>query len=198
MSTKIICGFPGSGKTKYYKDWSQYSPENVWRRYNNGEQVYNNLGFPCGEKIIDLDYRDYMWIKSDDKTEKSLNPDFPSNYINKIKEYMETEGIIFISTHNEVRKALENEGIPYTIILPTKDMKEMYTWRYEYYKENKDNDPNYKEVLEYINENWDELITELENDNYGSHVYLSSKYINYEYITNSVIDDIIPSYEVEE
>ena len=139
-----------------------------------------------------------MWIKSDDKTEKSLNPDFPSNYINKIKEYMETEGIIFISTHNEVRKALEKEGIPYTIILPTKDMKEMYTWRYEFYKENKDNDPNYKEVLEYINENWDDLITELENDNYGSHVYLSSKYINYEYITNSVIDDIIPSYEVEE
>ena len=29
MSAKIICGFPGSGKTKYYKDWSQYSPENV-------------------------------------------------------------------------------------------------------------------------------------------------------------------------
>lgn len=53
MRAKIISAFPACGKSTYYKNWSQYSSENVWRRKNNGEQVYNNIGEPCGDKILE-------------------------------------------------------------------------------------------------------------------------------------------------
>ena len=49
----VISAFPACGKSTYYREWSQYSRDNVWRKGNNGEQVLNNIGLPCGKKILD-------------------------------------------------------------------------------------------------------------------------------------------------
>ena len=52
-------------RVRIIREWSQYSKENVWRRQNNGEQVLNNIGLPCGKKILDSD--DLSWIEIDEE-----------------------------------------------------------------------------------------------------------------------------------
>lgn len=61
--SKVVSAFPASGKSTYYRECSQYSKENMWRKRNNGEQVFNNVGFPCGEKIIDSDSSQLVGLK---------------------------------------------------------------------------------------------------------------------------------------
>lgn len=39
MKAKIISAFPACGKSTYYKEWSQHSKDNVWRREADGNQV---------------------------------------------------------------------------------------------------------------------------------------------------------------
>ena len=125
MSAKIISAFPACGKTTYYKKWSQYSLENVWRIRNNGEQAYNNLGLPCGQKILDSDSSEFSWVKDEYGNNTSVrNPKFPQNYIDHIKEKMLTEDIIFVSSHEVVRDALKQNGIPYHIFYPKKEQKD--------------------------------------------------------------------------
>ena len=55
----VISAFPACGKSTYYREWSQYSRENVWRKMNNGEQVLNNIGLPCGKKILASDSSEF-------------------------------------------------------------------------------------------------------------------------------------------
>ena len=108
--TTIIMAPPFSGKTKYYKTWSQYCPENTWRKNNGGKQVYDNLGFPCGDKIIEIDCKEY--------TDECGNFDLDS-YMKAIKEGINNkEGFIFIASYKSIREALEKENIKYYLLYP--------------------------------------------------------------------------------
>ena len=187
MSAKIISAFPGCGKTTYYKEWSQYSPENVWRRDNNGEQVYMHFypDIPVGEKILDSDSSLFSWIydENGNKTDKR-NPDFPNNYIKHIKDHMETENIIFVSSHKVVRDALREAGIPYTLIYPEKGMKDEWIRRFK----ERGNDEAF---IKFQDEHWDEFIDDMENETYPEKVVLNNKYINYHAITVTLMNGII-------
>jgi len=96
---KIISAFPGIGKTTLV-------------------QINKNY--------IDLESSDYKWIDIDKTlpveerkgTAKTINPDFPNNYIKKINELTGMGFNVLISSHKEVREALQAQGIEYTIILP--------------------------------------------------------------------------------
>lgn len=108
---KIISAFPGIGKTTLV-------------------QINKNY--------IDLESSDYKWIDIDKTlpieerkgTAKTINPDFPNNYIKKINELTGMGFNVLISSHKEVREALQAQGIKYTIILPSLDMKDEMISRY--------------------------------------------------------------------
>src|SRR5574344_265312 len=172
-TAKIISAFPGCGKSYYYREWSQYSPENVWRKENNGEQVYNNIGLPCGDKIIDSDSSLFSWIYDENGNKTDVrNPDFPNNYIQHIKDHLHTEDIIFVSSHKVVREALEKEGIKYILIYPEKDMKEKFIRRFK----KRGNDEKF---IKFQEEHWDEFITDMENETFPDKVVLTSNFVNY-------------------
>lgn len=84
--------------------------------------------FPCTGKstfvnqckdlrLLDSDSSSYSWINKDDGT-RERNPEFPKNYINRIKECIGDYDIIFVSSHETVRKALAEAGINYILIYP--------------------------------------------------------------------------------
>lgn len=108
---KIISAFPGIGKTTLVQTNKNY---------------------------IDLESSDYKWIDIDKElsieerkgTAKTINPDFPENYIKKIIELTDMGFNVLISSHKEVREALQARGIKYTIVLPSLDMKEEIINRY--------------------------------------------------------------------
>ena len=90
------------------------------------------------KNYIDLESSDYKWIDIDKTlpieerkgTAKTINPDFPENYIKKIIELTDMRFNVLISSHKEVREALQAQGIEYTIVLPSLDMKEEMISRY--------------------------------------------------------------------
>lgn len=108
---KIISAFPGIGKTTLVQTNKNY---------------------------VDLESSDYKWIDIDKTLSieeckgiaKTINPDFPENYIKKIIELTDMGFNVLISSHKEVREALQAQGIKYTIVLPSLDMKEEMINRY--------------------------------------------------------------------
>ena len=191
MKAKIISAFPACGKSTYYKEWSQYSPENVWRKRHNGEQVYNNIREPCGEKIIHSDSSLFSWIydKNGNKTDKR-NPDFPNNYIQHIKDHMDTEDVIFVSSHKVVRDLLKEENIPYYLVYPKKDMKDEWMYRFK----NRGNDESF---IKFQDEHWDEFIDDMENETFPTKIVLED-YVNYNAITTTLMNGIMDYQEVAE
>ena len=108
---KIISAFPGIGKTTLVQTNKNY---------------------------VDLESSDYKWVDIDKTlsieerkgTAKTINPDFPANYIKKIIELTDMGFNVLISSHKEVREALQSRSIKYTIVLPSLDMKEEMINRY--------------------------------------------------------------------
>lgn len=189
MRAKIISAFPACGKTTFYKEWSQYSKENVWRRHNNGEQVLNSMDEPCGEKILDSDSSLFSWIydENGNKTDKR-NPEFPHNYIRHIKEHMDKEDIIFVSSHKIVREALKEENIPYYLIYPRKDMKREWMRRF---KERGNNEA----FIKFQDEHWDEFIDDMESETYPTKIVLNS-HMDQDAITLTIMHRIMDYTEI--
>ena len=75
---------------------------------------------------------------------------FPENYINHIKSNIGDADIILVSSHKEVRDALQNQGINFTLVYPKKDIKDEYIQRYI----DRGNDGKFVELLKQNWENW--------------------------------------------
>lgn len=57
---------------------------------------------------------------------------FPGNYIEHIKEKIkEEDAIIFVSTHDDVKQALVDNEIYFSLVYPTKELKNEYIKRYK-------------------------------------------------------------------
>lgn len=79
---------------------------------------------------------------------------FPENYIISIKEYMGYGSIVFISSHKEVREALYENGMWFTLVYPDVSLKQEYLGRY---KERGSSE----EFINLVDKNWDNWIQEL-------------------------------------
>lgn len=109
--SKIISAFPGIGKTILVQTNKDY---------------------------VDLESSDYKWLDIDKTlpiekrkgTAKTISPDFPNNYIKKINELTGMGFNVLISSHKEVREALQAQGVKYIVVLPSLDMKEEMINRY--------------------------------------------------------------------
>lgn len=119
-NTKIIAAFPACGKTYYFKN----------KALNISVLDSDSSKFSWME-VVDQEYE----MKNRGKTDyqqryiKVRNPDFPQNYINHIKENIGKVDYILVSTHEEVRIALENEGIDYYLVYPNTRLKEEWVGR---------------------------------------------------------------------
>lgn len=133
--TKVICGFPGIGKT-----------------YLFGKQ--DELGI----KISDSDSSKFSKLK-DSEGQLIQNPDFPNNYIKHIIDLIHGMDIqyILVSSHHDVREALANAHIPYTVIYPTKDMKDVYIQRYQ-------DRGSPEKFITFLTDKFDEFVEDCEND----------------------------------
>ena len=110
IDTKIFSVFPASGKTYMYEhqdDW--------------------NL------KILDSDSSEFSWMWKESEWSGDLvrvrNPEFPNNYIEHIKENIGKYDYIFVSSHKEVRDALDEREINFTIVFPEYKCKEEWFGR---------------------------------------------------------------------
>lgn len=110
--------------------------------------------FPgCGKSHMFRNQNDRIILDSDSSTfDKS---DFPRNYIEHIKENIGKADIIMVSSHKEVRDALVENNIDFTLVYPKNDIKEEYIQRYV-------ERGNNEQFVELLTKNWDDWITQLE------------------------------------
>lgn len=106
MNTKIISAFPACGKTHLHMD---------------ANKDYTTL---------DSDSSKFSWLL-DNKGDTTgvRNPNFPDNYINYIKANIGMVDYIFVSSHQEVREALEANDLSYAIVQPSAKLRSEWIGR---------------------------------------------------------------------
>jgi hypothetical protein len=111
--------------------------------------------FPgCGKSHLFRNKGDMKILDSDSSTfDKSQ---FPQNYIEHIKSNIGDADIILVSSHKEVRDALVDKGINFTLVYPNMDIKDEYIQRYI----DRGNDGKFVDLLK---QNWENWIEELEH-----------------------------------
>ena len=128
--TKIISAFPACGKTYVFENFND-------------------------KVILDSDSSKFSWVMV--ANQKVRNPDFPQNYIRYIKENIGKADYILVSTHENVRRALEDAEIDFYLVYPDRNLKEEWIGRC-FIRGNREN------FCWLIADNWDNWIDQLEQD----------------------------------
>lgn len=150
MKTQVISAFPCCGKS----------------------YIYNK--FKNKYKILDSDSSNFSWITVNGV--RTRNPDFPHNYIQHIKENIGKVDYIFVSSHLEVRQALDEEDIPFMTFYPHPDM--LNEWIGRMYQRG-DN----KYFIDFQINNWNNFTNNIVNEPYG---YQLIRLKNNQYITDYI------------
>jgi hypothetical protein len=103
-NTKVIAAFPACGKSYCFERNEDYI-------------------------ILDSDSSKFSWVYSNGLAPRYRNPEFPKNYIEHIKENIGKVDYIFVSTHEEVRNALSEAGIDFTLVFPEWSLREEWVGR---------------------------------------------------------------------
>lgn len=158
--TIVVSAFPCCGKT--------YAFEHFQNKYS----------------ILDSDSSDFSWSYKDgeDKnhyTERTRNPEFPSNYIKHIEENIGKVDIIFVSSHLEVREAMEERGIRYCTVYPNPDM--LNEWVGRMYRRGNDDD-----FIKFQIDHWDEFVKNIDYEPHGFIIWRlgSNQYLDVETLYN--------------
>ena len=126
------------------------------KRFNEHNSVDTLIvsAFPgCGKSHLFRNKGEKKILDSDSSTfDKS---EFPQNYIEHIKSNIGKADIILVSSHKVVRDALVNESISFTLVYPSRDIKDEYIQRYV----DRGNDDKFVELLK---NNWETWMDELE------------------------------------
>lgn len=115
------------------------------------------------------------------ETIRVRNPNFVKDYINHIKENIGRVDIIFVSTHLEIRQALQDNNIEYYTIYPSKNM--LNEWVGRMYRRGNDSEFIDKQI-----EMWDKNVGNIDNEPHGKFIYRLNA--NGGYI-GPVVEDII-------
>lgn len=133
--TVVVSAYPCCGKT--------YAFEHYQDKYS----------------ILDSDSSKFSWIHNEDGT-KVRNPEFPANYIKHIKENIGKVDFIFVSSHLEVRKAMEETGIRYCTVYPKKNM--LNEWVGRMYRRGSSD-----EFIKFQIDHWDDFVNHINLEPYG-------------------------------
>jgi len=138
------------------------------KKFNEHSSVKTIIisAFPgCGKSHLFRNKGDKQILDSDSsKFDKSK---FPQNYIDHIKSNIGLADMILVSSHKEVRDALVDNGIEFTLVYPNKDIKDEYIQRYI-------DRGNEEKFVELLKKNWNIWIPELEQQNGCEKIELSS------------------------
>lgn len=105
--------------------------------------------FPGTGKTYLKEFRPDLTIWDSDSSSFSKLPDFPQNYVDHIKKGIELNAdIILVSSHENVRKALFDNEIPFITIVPELEQKDDYIQRYK-------NRGSSREFIDLISNNWE-------------------------------------------
>lgn len=147
-SAMVISAFPGVGKSYIAQssgggildsDSSQFS----WLRDKNGNKILDGKGKPVRD------------------------PHFLDNYMQHIKDNIDDADIIFVSSHDNVRKALNDNNIKHCIVFPDDSMRDEMLKRYK----KRGNDTSFIEMMK---TNWDNFINGMKQDPCPNKVVLKS------------------------
>lgn len=109
MKTLIVSAFPACGKTHFH---------------TKGEKCDNYF------TTLDSDSSKFSWVlDSEGKSTGVREPEFPNNYIQYIKDNVGKVSLIFVSSHNEVRQALEDNLLNYVTVMPYPKLKDEWLQR---------------------------------------------------------------------
>lgn len=117
----VISAFPASGKSTISNNAGRYGLK--WCQLTlNKETGGLDINIPEGSGVPVFDSDSSLFDKAA----------FPQNYIAHIKSVLSQfdDVVIFVSSHEEVRKALHDEGIEFTLVYPQRELKEEYIQRY--------------------------------------------------------------------
>lgn len=140
--TKIVCGWAGIGKSF--------------------------LAQGTNFRAVDLDSAAFSWLKdAEGNNLPTRNPNAKTEYPAAIiKEFRSQKyDFLLVSTHDYVRKALQEEGIPYTIVYPSVDRKDEFLQRYTDRK-------NDEGMIKFLIGGWDELLRALKADEHALATHL--------------------------
>ena len=147
INTTIVSGFPAIGKT------------------------YTAKMFP--RAVRDLESSDFHW-NLHSNGEKELNPDWPLNYIDTIKT-LENSGmyrLVFVSSHEDIRKLMAEYGIKYTNIFPQDtDADKKYILNRMAQRKSPD------DLIWNIQENYSKYIESMKNDKGATHCLQINKQV---------------------
>jgi len=104
-------------------------------------------------------------LDSDSSTFDKAN--FPENYLDYIEARIAEGYTLFVSTHDTVRKGLEERGIRHTIVYPREAMKDEYMQRYK-----ERGSP--EGFLKLMDSKWEDFIASCKQSRANLHIELSS------------------------
>jgi hypothetical protein len=103
MSILVVSGFPGVGKSFFYK--------------RNQDTL----------SIADSDSSRFSWA---DEAKTIRNPHFIEDYVAHVRSIMREKDVVLVSSHLRIREALYREGINFICVYPYADQKEEYLRRF--------------------------------------------------------------------
>ena len=112
--------------------------------------------------IIDSDSSNFSWEEPGIR-----HPRFPENYMTHIKKFIGVVDYIMVSSHAEVRAALVDAGIDFTLVYPSVELKEEYLLRYR-----QRNSP--QKFVDFIEKNWYKFHDDLKAQKNCRHLLLHS------------------------
>lgn len=159
MNTVVISAFSCSGKSF---------------AFNHYQDKYS---------MLDSDSSEFSWLKDKNGINtKTRNPDFPANYIQHIKDNIGKVDIIFVSSHKEVRVALDAAKIVYCTVYPSANL--LNEWVGRMYRRG-----NKPEFIEFIINNWDGFMQEIKDGkNSGRATY---HLLNNEYLGGYILEHVV-------
>ena len=168
MSALVVCAFPGSGKSVFYQSYSVYE------------------GHANGIRILDSDSSEFSWVldENGNKTNQR-NPKFPLNYIKHIKDNIDKQDIIFVSSHELVRNALHDANINYINIYPKDNITNMKEWRNRFIQRG-----NSQSFIDIVMTNWSNWIKDMENDIFAMRKVSLDAYKGYPFINKELIKSL--------
>lgn len=104
MKTVIVSAFPACGKSWVFENQDKLSL-----------------------KVADSDSSKFSWVLDEEGLSTGArNQDFPTNYIEHIKSLVGEVDYILVSSHQEVRDALNEAQLPYVLVMPHRNL--MHEW----------------------------------------------------------------------
>lgn len=125
-------------------------------------------GFPGVGKSFTTKYlKQKGYVISDSDSSLFDKSDFPKNYINHIKTLIKNDehDIIFVSSHKEVREAIQESDLKSFLLYPSEECKDEYLRRYE-------NRGSSETFIELLSQNFEDWVNEIDIEEHSNLTYV--------------------------